>query len=233
MPTIPSGTLQDPTNSQKVALHDDAHMLSALRRSEEQAFVYFMDKYSGPLLRLAMLYVSSRAVAEEVVQETWVGVLEGLPRFEGRSSFKTWLFRILMNKAKTKGQRESRYQPLLSQQSNQSEDEEESLESDVFLTTGSLAGHWAITPTRWDNDTPERLLLSKECREQIDKAIESLPFVQRQVITYRDIEGLTAHEVCNILDVTETNQRVLLHRARSHVRRELNEYLKIVNKRTL
>ena len=206
---------------------EEAQLLEALRRGDETAFATVVDKYSGSLVRLAMAYVPSRAVAEEVVQETWLGVLEGIARFEGRSSFKTWLFRILTNRAKTRGQRESRYEPFSSKSNLGDDSQEAAVEPDRFIKSGVWVDHWASPPDSWDEDTPERLLLSKEGREQIDKAIEKLPMVQKQVITLRDIEGLTSKEICNILDVSETNQRVLLHRARSRVRQSLANYLSV------
>ncbi|HBP87436.1 MAG TPA: RNA polymerase subunit sigma-24 [Nitrospiraceae bacterium] len=184
-----------------------------------------MDWYSGSLIRLAMSFVPSRAVAEEVVQETWLGVFEGIHRFESRSSFKTWLFRILTNRAKTRGLRESRYQPFGLTASSGDTDEGLSLEDSLFVTEGSGRGHWKDPPDAWEPDTPERVLLSKECRAAIEQAIERLPPIQRQVITLRDIEGVGSEEVCNILEISETNQRVLLHRARTKVRRELNPYV--------
>lgn len=172
-----------------------------------------------------MAYVPSRAVAEEVVQETWLGVFEGLNRFEGRSSLKTWIFRILVNRAKTRGKRESRYEPLAASGILGDDAVEPAVEPGRFLKTGPVTDHWASPPQAWDVKTPERLLLSKESLVYIEQAIETLPPVQQQVITLRDIEGLTSLEVCNILDVSETNQRVLLHRARSKVRRILEQYL--------
>jgi RNA polymerase sigma-70 factor (ECF subfamily) len=184
-----------------------------------------VDKYSGSLVRLALTFVPSRAVAEEVVQETWLGVLEGLSRFEGRSSFKTWLFRILTNRAKTRGQRESRYEPFSSKAAPGDDSHDPAVNPDRFVKSGFGVGHWVSPPDVWDEQTPERILLSKEGRKQIDKAIQMLPETQRQVITLRDIEDLTSKEICNILDLSETNQRVLLHRARSRVRQELERYL--------
>ena len=184
-----------------------------------------MDWYSGSLLRLAMSYVPSRAVAEEVVQETWMGVFEGIHRFESRSSFKTWLFRILTNRAKTRGIRESRYEPSGLNVTSMAADEGPSLEDSLFVGEGSGKGHWADPPQAWEPDTPERVLLSKECRAAIEHAIENLPASQRQVITLRDIEGVSSEEICNILGISETNQRVLLHRARTKVRRELEPYI--------
>ena len=209
----------------RVTSSDDLKQLEALRSGDERAFASLVDRYYGSLLRLAMAYVPSRAVAEEVVQETWVGVLEGLSRFEGRSSLKTWIFRILTNRAKTRGQRERRYEPMgLGGDSGDNLDGP-AVDPDRFLKSGYFVDHWVSQPNAWEDETPERLLLSKETRAQIEKAIESLPPTQRQVITLRDIEEVSSQEVCNILDITETNQRVLLHRARSKVRRTLEPYM--------
>ncbi len=165
------------------------------------------------LLRVAQLYVSSRAVAEEVVQETWLGVLKGLERFEGRSSVKTWIFRILANQAKSRGKREGRIVPF---SSLGGEDDERAVDPERFDTTG----HWEAPPRA----VPEERLLAREARERIDAAIEALPPNQRAVITLRDVEGFGAEEACSVLGLSETNQRVLLHRARSKVRAALEEY---------
>ena len=205
---------------------DDAELVQALQRGDEQVFATAMETYSGSLLRLAMSFVPSRAVAEEVVQETWMGVLEGIGRFESRSSFKTWLFRILTNRAKTRGTRERRYEPFGLPGSGTDGDEGPSLEDSLFVTEGSGKGHWADPPQGWEADTPERALLSKECRMAIEEAINRLPDNQRQVITLRDVEGVGAEEVCNILSISETNQRVLLHRARTKVRTVLDPYVR-------
>ncbi len=202
------------------------HLLEALRRGDEDTFTTVVDKYTGSLVRLAMTFVPSRAVAEEVVQETWLGVLEGISRFEGRSSFKTWLFRILTNRAKTRGQRESRYESYSSKAGPGNERNDPAVDPDRFVKSGFWVDHWASPPDAWDKQTPERIFLSKEGRKQIDNAIQMLPETQRQVMTLRDIEGLTSKETCNILELSETNQRVLLHRARSRVRQTLERYLK-------
>ena len=154
-----------------------------------------------------------------------MGVLEGINRFEGRSSFKTWLFRILTNRAKTRGVRESRYEPMGLGGASPESDEGPSLENSLFVAEGPEKGHWATPPQDWEPDTPEKALLSKECRKSIEKAIEGLPTTQRQVITLRDVEGVSSEEVCNILDISETNQRVLLHRARTKVRLVLDPYI--------
>jgi RNA polymerase sigma-70 factor, ECF subfamily len=204
---------------------DETGLVRALQAGDERVFAAVMDWYSGSLLRLALSYVSSRAVAEEVVQETWMGVFEGIHRFESRSSFKTWLFRILTNRAKTRGIRESRYEPFGLSASSMDPDEGSSLEDSLFVAEGSKTGHWIDPPLAWEPDTPERVILSKECREAIDHAMERLPATQRQVMTLRDIEGVSSEEVCNILEISETNQRVLLHRARTKVRRELAPYV--------
>jgi len=216
----------DKPGPQQESSIQEAQLLEALRQGDEDAFVGVVDKYSGPLVRLAMAFVPSRAVAEEVVQETWLGVLEGLSRFEGRSSFKTWLFRILTNRAKTRGQRESRYESFSSKGGLGDDSPDPAVDPDRFVKSGFWVDHWATPPDAWDAQTPERILLSKEGRKQIDDAIQMLPERQRQVMTLRDIEGLTSKEICNILDLSETNQRVLLHRARSRVRQELERYLR-------
>jgi RNA polymerase sigma-70 factor (ECF subfamily) len=160
------------------------------------------------------LYVSSRAVAEEVVQEAWVAVLNGIDRFEGRSSLKTWIFRILTNIAKTRGQREGRSIPL----SSLAPDDEHSVDPDRFAENG----HWASPPRSW---APEDRLLADETMGVVEAAIAELPPNQAIVISMRDVEGFSAEEACNALDISETNQRVLLHRARSKVRQALEDYL--------
>ena len=165
--------------------------------------------------------MSSRAVAEEVVGETWLAVFTGLERFEGRSSFKTWLFRILTNKAKTRGQREARTLPF-SAFAADGDESETAVELDRFLGPDHrYAGHWAAPPRA----VPEERLLAGEARTRIEEAIAALPPNQRAVITLRDVEGLSAEEARNVLGVSETNQRVLLHRARSKVRAAFEQYL--------
>jgi RNA polymerase sigma-70 factor (ECF subfamily) len=163
-----------------------------------------------------MLFVSSRAVAEEVVQETWLAVLTGLERFEGRSSLKTWLFTILSNKAKTRGQREARTLPF-SAFAADGDEEDTAVDADRFVRGGA----WGAPP----RGIPEERLLAGEARARIDRAIAALPTNQRAVITLRDVEGLSAEEACNVLGLSETNQRVLLHRARAKVRAAFEEYL--------
>jgi RNA polymerase sigma-70 factor (ECF subfamily) len=175
-------------------------------------------------LRVARGYVGSRAVAEEVVQETWLGVLRGLERFEGRSSLKTWIFRILTNVASTRAARERRSVPFSSSASREAATEEAAVPPERFLPADQerWPGHWALGPTAWP--TPEEGLLSAETRELIVAAIEQLPAAQRTVISLRDIEGWRSEEVCSALEISEGNQRVLLHRARAKVRNALESY---------
>ncbi len=176
------------------------------------------------MLRVARLFVSSRPVAEEVVQEAWLGVLKGIGRFEGRSSLKTWIFRILANTAKTRGVREARSIPFSALAGD--EDDGPAVDADRFLGAEDLyPGHWAAPPQSWAG-APEGRLLAGETLELIEREIDKLPPAQAIVITMRDIQGFDAEEVRNALEISETNQRVLLHRARSKVRRALEEYLR-------
>lgn len=175
------------------------------------------------MLRVAMMYVSTRAVAEEVVQEAWLGVFKGLDRFEGRSSLKTWIFRILTNTAKTRGEREGRSVPFSSL--GDDDQDEAPVAIDRFLgAEHRWGGHWASAP-RNPRDVPEERLLASETRARIAAAIETLPANQRTVITLRDVDGFDADEACEILGISEVNQRVLLHRARGRVRAALEQYL--------
>ena len=204
---------------------EEIGLLERLRQGDEAAFASLVDRHHGALLRLAMAYVSDRSIAEEVVQETWTGVLEGVDRFEGRSSLKTWIFRILTNKVKTRGVRESRhvsFSPLAASEENP---EEPAVDPTRFQTTAHWAGYWVSYPQPWDENTPEKLLLSQEGTTFLEQAIEALPGKLRQIIVMRDVEGLSSDEACNILGISETNQRVLLHRARSRVRKALEKYL--------
>jgi RNA polymerase sigma-70 factor (ECF subfamily) len=178
------------------------------------------------MLRVAQMYVPSRAVAEEVVQETWLGVLNGIDRFEGRSTLKTWIFRILVNRAKTRGERERRTVPFASLASQEMAEDFEAVDADRFVPPDAAEGalSWAAPPRRWQ-DSPESSLSSKETLAVAEAAIEKLPPMQRLVITMRDLEGWDGPSVSNALEISETNQRVLLHRARSKVRAALEEYL--------
>jgi RNA polymerase sigma-70 factor (ECF subfamily) len=204
---------------------EEQRLIVGLRNGDETAFIALVDRYHASLIRLATLYVSDRAVAEEVAQETWVGVIRGLDRFEGRSSLKTWLFRILTNQAKRRGEREARSIPFSALAHADAEGSEPAVDLDRFLPPGDpYAGHWASELRDW-RQTPEDRLLSQETRAYVQQTIAGLPMHQRLVITMRDVEGWTAEEVCNALAISETNQRVLLHRARAKVRRALEPYL--------
>lgn len=213
---VPGGTAVD--------YSDDRVLIDALRMGDEAAFSWLLDRYDASLHRLARNYVASGAVADEVVGETWLAVIEGIGRFEGRSSLKTWLYRILMNVARSRGVKEHRSIPFASLGSALDEGAEPAVAPDRFLPPGSRdAGGWAAPPTPWDED-PEARALSKETLGIVAAAIDRLPPAQREVITLRDLEGWTSVEACNALDVSETNQRVLLHRARSKVRQALESH---------
>jgi len=207
---------------QSVATSTEHAVIEALRAGDEDAFRALVAELGPSMLRLARHYVSSAAVAEEVVQEAWLGVLRGLDRFEGRSSLRTWIFTILTNTAKTRGVREGRTLPFSSLAAQ--EGTGPAVEPDRFLPDDSrFPGHWAVRPERWEG--AERLL-ARETLDVIERAIARLPAAQAIVLTMRDVEGFDSAEVCNALDLTETNQRVLLHRARSAVRRALEEYMR-------
>jgi RNA polymerase sigma-70 factor, ECF subfamily len=199
---------------------EDAALVKRMLAGDEAAFTHVVERYHGSLIRVALAFVASRDVAEEVAQETWLAVLNGLPAFEGRSTLKSWIFSILTNRAKTRGVRDKRT-VAFSELSNVGSDGEPAVDPDRF----TLAGTWSAPPGRWDRDTPEQLLLRQEARAMMEQAIAGLPASQRAVVTLRDIEGLEAAEVCNILELSETNQRVLLHRARSKVRAALERYV--------
>jgi RNA polymerase sigma-70 factor (ECF subfamily) len=205
-------------------LVDETQLLRALRQGDEAAFEALIERYHTALVRLAQLYVPDRSVAEEVTQETWLGVLQGIGRFEGRSSLKTWIFRILTNTAKTRGQRESRSLPFSAFEEDP--EAEPSVDADRFRPEGEpWAHHWRpqAKPRPWD-ELPEDYVEARETQAQLQAAIAALPPTQREVITLRDVEGWSSDEVCNILELSETNQRVLLHRARAKVRRALERY---------
>ena len=198
--------------------------MEALRARDEAAFAELIERYHSSLVRLAMSFVSSRAVAEEVAQEAWVGVLKGIDRFEGRSSLRTWIYRILTNTAKTRAQREARSIPFASLGGGG--EDGPSVDPDRFLPADDtrFPGHWASLPRRWD-ELPEAQLLGGETRDVISGAIDRLPPAQGTVIRLRDVEGFPAAEVCELLSISEANQRVLLHRARAKVRAALEMYL--------
>ena len=204
---------------------DDAVLVDALRAGDETAFAWLLDRFQAPLLRTARLYVATDAQADEVVQETWLAVIKGIDRFEGRSSVKTWIYRILMNIARTKGVRESRSVPFSSAPGALTEGADPTFTADRFRPPEDpdWPGHWATFPLDWEHQ-PEARLLARETLALVATALTTLPPAQREVFTLRDIDGWTSAEVCNALDVTETNQRVLLHRGRAKIRAALESY---------
>jgi len=198
---------------------DDDRLVALVRTGDDDAFATLVRRHSPALLRLARRYVPSDAVAEDVVQETWIGVLRGLERFERRSTFKSWLFRILVNRAKTRGVREHRSVPFASLGSPDGKDGPMADPMHVLPK-----GAWASLPHRWQDD-PEAALQSKEARRIVQEAIDALPQRQRNVIALRVLQGLDSEEVCNMLDVSESNERVLLHRARAKLRVALEDWV--------
>jgi RNA polymerase sigma-70 factor (ECF subfamily) len=202
----------------------DAQLVDALRAGDEETFRVLVREWHAPLLRVAQIFVPTRAIAEEVVQETWLRVLGALDRFEGRSSLRTWVFRILVNTAKTRAQREGRVIPFSSLQ-DPGRVPEAAVDADRFFP-----GDHELHPGAWSTPPlalPEERLLAGETRAQIAAAIDALPANQRAVITLRDVLGWDSDEVRNALELTEVNQRVLLHRARAKVRNALEDYLSV------
>lgn len=190
-----------------------------MRRGDERAYAALVDAHASAMLRVARLYVRDRTVAEEVVQEAWLGVLRGIERFEGRSTLRTWLLRVVANIARSRAVREARSVPLSAVARD-----EPSVPADRFRGPDDLwSGHWASPPAEWS--LPDHALLTSELRAELLTAIDALPEGQRRVISLRDVEGWSADDVCDVLELSEANQRVLLHRARSTVRRRLGDYL--------
>ena len=202
----------------------DRGVVDRLRAGDEGAFVALLDRHSPAMLRLASCHLP-HASAEEVVQETWLAVLKGIRRFEGRSSLKTWIFSILTNRTKTRAQREGRTLPFSALVNPSEEAAEPSVDPTRFLPADhpQWPHHWATPPKSW-GESPEERLLTRESQARIQQAIDALPHGQRQVITLCDVEEWEPEEVCSVLGVTRTNQRVILHRARSKVRRALEQY---------
>jgi len=193
-------------------MEPDAEMLGRLRAGDEQAFVALVERYNGSMLRLASSFVPSRAVAEEVVQETWLALLRGLVAFEGRSSLKTWLFSILVNRARSAGVRESRSVPVA--------DAGPVVDASRFGPSGA----WSVPPEHWIEEAESRVDAAK-LAGLLRPAIDGLPARQREVVLLRDVEGLTSAEVCTVLSISEANQRVLLHRGRGKLRQVLETEL--------
>jgi RNA polymerase sigma-70 factor (ECF subfamily) len=201
-----------------VALPADDVLVELLRSGDEDAFALLLDGWSGGMLRLARSFVSTEESAAEVVQETWLAVIEGIGRFEGRSSLKTWVYRILTNKAKRRGVREHKVVPMSSV-----DDSGPTVDPSRFRPADDpFPGHWWDFPPAWPS--PEQGLLGSEARTRLAEALAGLPERQRLVVVLRDVEGRPYGEVCELLGITAANQRVLLHRARAFLRGKLEEY---------
>jgi len=194
------------------SVNDDARLLERLRAGDEAAFVSIVADHHNAMLRLASSFVSSRAVAEEVVQDTWLGVVRGIDRFEGRSSIRTWLLAILVNRARTAGAREARSFPI--------GDATPAVDRSRFDATG----HWSSPPEQWVEDAEDRLGAA-ELATRIRSALTEMPARQRAVVTLHDVDGLRSEEVCEVLALSKANQRVLLHRGRSYLRHALEAAL--------
>lgn len=199
-------------------------LLARLRAGDEGAFGELADKHHGALIRMALSHVADREVAEEVVQDTWIAVIEGLSRFEGRSSLRTWIFGILIHKAKDRGVREKRHTTFSAFESCE-DDHDEAIDPSRFQQSGEWAGHWAFPPQPWDDQTPEKLLASRQAVDAMQRAINALPVRLKDVLILRDVEGVEAKDVCLLLNITETNLYVRLHRARERVRAAVEMYL--------
>jgi RNA polymerase sigma-70 factor, ECF subfamily len=201
---------------------EDRATVAALRAGDEASFAALVERYNGALQRLALGYVKDQAAAQDVVQEAWLGLLQSLDRFEERSSLKTWLFRILINCARARARKESRTLPFSQAFPDEDDEATAAVEPHRFYPgwLPAIGGHWRRPPVRWENE-PEERALAGETRAVIQRGIDSLPPQQREVILLRDVAGCRSDEVCNVLGLSDTNQRVLLHRARSSVRRLL------------
>lgn len=205
------------------SMNRDLALAVRLRQGDEGAFAELVTRHHSVLIRMAKSYVADREVAEEVVQDTWMAVIEGLDRFEGRSSLRTWIFGIMIHKAKDRGVREKRHVNFSSFESVNDEGEEV-IDPSQFHPSGEWAGHWAFPPQPWDDQTPEKLLASQQAVNAMNRAIESLPQRLKEVLILRDVEGVEAKEACEILKITETNLYVRLHRARERVRQAVETH---------
>jgi RNA polymerase sigma-70 factor, ECF subfamily len=206
-----------------VSAEGEAEIISRVLAGDRAAFTELVRRYHGPLLRLALAFVRDRPLAEEIVQDTWLGVLDGLSGFEGRSSLKTWIFRILTNRAKSRSVREARSVPF-SALSNEPDDGES--EGGVDPARFDTKGMWQDPPQAWAPQTPEELVHRQEAAKVMEDIVEQLSESQRAVLTLRDLEGVDPEETCNLLGITMTNQRVLLHRARTKVREALERHFR-------
>ena len=205
---------------------EESALLDALRRGDEDAFAQLVRKHHASLRRVARLFVANPAIADEVVQDTWLGVIRGIWAFEGRSSLRTWILRILVNRARTRAVRERRASGLIDVLSSEGDVEAEPTSGSphLFPADGSFPPGRGVQPQAPD-PTPEHSVLTKELRQRLSTVVDALPPNLRIVLWLRDVEGWSASEVCNALTIQETNQRVLLHRARLRARAALGTYL--------
>ncbi len=201
----------------------DGEIVTRVLGGDRAAFTELVRRYHGPLLRLALALVRDRGLAEEIVQDVWLGALDGLSGFEGRASFKTWLFRILTNRARTRGAREARSVPF---SALSVEGGESSGEQGVDPARFDARGMWQDPPHAWSARTPEEVLRREEALKVMESVVAHLPEGQRAVLTLRDLEEVGPEETCSLLGITMTNQRVLLHRARTRVREALERHLR-------
>ena len=220
----PSISRRSQTTTSSGLMKSEDTLMARLRRGDEGAFDELVNQQHGTLIRMAMGYVADREVAEEVVQDTWMAVIGSLNRFEGRSSLRTWVCGILIHKAKDRGVREKRHSTFSAFESYD-DDNEEAVDPSRFQQSGEWAGHWAFPPQPWDDQTPEKLLASQQAVNAMQRAIEALPATLKEVLILRDVEGVEAKEVCEMLNITETNLYVRLHRARERVRVAVETYL--------
>lgn len=219
-----SSPVIQPLSMRTVVIDAEQHLIARLQKREERAFDELVNKHHGALIRMAMGYVADRESAEEVVQDTWIAVIDGLDRFEGRSSLRTWIFGIMIHKAKDRGAREKRHMTFSSFESID-DDGNETVDPSRFHQSGEWAGSWALPPQPWDDRTPEKLLASQQAVDAMNRAIEALPRNLKDVLILRDIEGVDAKEVCEVLRIAEPNLYVRLHRARERVRQAVETYL--------
>lgn len=199
---------------------DERDLLARLRAGDAAAFSALVARHAGALLRLATTFLKDRAAAEEVVQDAWLALFEHVATFEGRASLRTWLFQVVANRARTRLAREGRSVPFSAFEA-QGDGGEPAVDPDRF----DAAGHWRAPPPAWATDDPERIAQAAETRALLERAIADLPEAMRAVIVLRDVDGLEADEICNVLGISVSNQRVLLHRARTRVRQALELHL--------
>jgi RNA polymerase sigma-70 factor, ECF subfamily len=211
--------------SRAVAIErDEEQLLAQLRDGDEVAFSTLVRRHTPSMTRIAMAFVTRRAVADEVVQETWLNVIRSLDGFEGRSSLRTWIYAILGNCARRRAEQEDRLVPLSEIAAHEASGDELGVSRGRFFEDGRWAGMWSTAVSRWE-DLPEERLVSSEVRATLLEAIGALPRMQRAVITLRDVEGWPAEEVCDYLGLADGNQRILLHRARAAARSAIERYL--------